>query len=237
MAEVYDQLMADAPYSEWVSLTQKIINQYHPDIQSILDLGCGTGEITCRLSEAGFQLTGVDLSEEMLSLAAQKSPGTKINWLHQDIRELKGLENFDCIVSFCDVLNYITTEEDLQRVFKNAYHSLTDSGLFIFDVHSLHHIQDHLLGETFAEVYDDISYIWLCDPGDMNDTVVHDLTFFLQSEDVYERFDEQHVQRGYSVSEIERQITSAGFQLLNICSDFKLDGSRDGDRLFFICQK
>ena len=90
-AYVYDYLMKDAPYQEWVEFVKKIARKYQLDEKSILDIGCGTGELAIRLKEAGFQPTGVDLSEEMLAVAIQKANENQhdIPFYHQDMRALE----------------------------------------------------------------------------------------------------------------------------------------------------
>ncbi|WP_139376908.1 class I SAM-dependent DNA methyltransferase [Halobacillus salinus] len=236
MAHVYDRLMEDAPYAHWQSYTREMINAYLPGASSILDLGCGTGEITRRLHEDGFRVTGVDLSSDMLTIAQQKSPAS-IQWLHQDITNLEGLTGYDCVVSYCDVLNYLVDPEQVTQAFANAFEALRPQGLFLFDVHSVEHVEQHLLGQTFAEVYDDVSFIWFCDEGDQPNKVVHDLTFFVQQGATYERFDEQHVQRVYDLQDLKQWLKQTGFNIKQVSADFQTAPHTDGDRLFFVCQK
>ncbi|MFC7320947.1 class I SAM-dependent DNA methyltransferase [Halobacillus campisalis] len=237
IAEVYDRLMQDAPYENWEAWTKRVINSYHPDTNRILDLGCGTGEITLRLA-GHYQMTGVDLSEDMLAVATSKDNAKTVQWLRQDITQLDGLYGFDCVFSFCDVLNYITDEKKLEDVFIRAYDALKADGLFLFDVHSVEHIVQHLYGQTFAEVYDEISYIWFCDPGESEYSLVHDLTFFVQNNEGHHvRFDETHFQRGYSTETLKQLLNKAGFDIESITSDFSNELNETGDRLFFVCRK
>src|SRR5690625_1457061 len=125
-ALLYDELMKDAPYSKWATLTQKLIEDR--DVSTIVDLGCGTGEITIRLAESGRQLYGVDLSTEMLAIAEQKEipNGANITWIKQDIRSLQGFSHIDLCISYCDVINYIISKQDIQKVFNNVYESLAE---------------------------------------------------------------------------------------------------------------
>ncbi|MFG6148452.1 class I SAM-dependent DNA methyltransferase [Halobacillus sp. B23F22_1] len=236
MAEVYDRLMKDAPYTDWVSWTKEVMAEHHPGAKTILELGCGTGEITNRLADS-YQMTGVDLSEDMLAIAANKDKRHQIQWLLQDISQLMGLSGYDAVISFCDVVNYIVREEQLLSVFKNAYSALQTNGLFLFDVHSLRHISNDLVGQTFAEVYDDLSYIWFCDQGEEQNTVEHDLTFFVKSGELFDRFDETHKQKGYSIDFLKEELRQVGFNILDIHSDFSYNSSIEGDRIFFVCQK
>ena len=237
MARVYDLLMDEAPYDHWVDFTKKMVRKFKPDAQTMLDVGCGTGEITHRLHREGFQMTGVDLSADMLTVAQQKDPRSNIEWLQQDMTTLEGMNGYDCVISYCDVFNYLTEDLQVQSAFDHIYNSLDAGGLFLFDVHSIDHIQEDLSGATFAEVRDDVSYIWFCDPGEQSNSVVHDLTFFVQNGKDYQRFDEVHEQRGYERKVLEDWLNQTGFELLGLYSDFNEEPSADGERWLFICRK
>lgn len=242
MAYVYDKLMMHAPYNEWVDFTQAAIKKSGKKIEQIADFGCGTGEITTRLAKAGYSMTGVDYSAEMLTYAEHKASKDKlsIQWICQDLRELEGLIHFDAVVSYCDVMNYITTEEELKLVFKRAADSLNDGGLFIFDVHSLSHVDHHYINQTFADVMDDASYIWFCSGGDVPGEMYHDLTFFSLDGKIYERFDEYHYQRTYSVAFYKKLLIATGFENVDVYADFELiDGNLDNnsERIFFLAEK
>lgn len=222
MANVYDLFMADAPYEKWVTFTEETIQSAGRPIKRIADLGCGTGEITTRLAKNGYSLVGIDYSEEMLTIAEQKSTESNmtIDWLHQDIRELDGLSGFDAAISYCDVINYLTKPEDVKQTFQQVYQLLNPGGLFIFDVHHLPYISNHYMNETFAEVTDDASYIWFCSPGEEIGEMYHDLTFFYLSNGIYVRFDEQHHQRTFSQNFYKEILASSGFENVKVYGDF-----------------
>ncbi|WP_431798762.1 methyltransferase domain-containing protein [Halobacillus andaensis] len=236
MAEVYDRLMMDAPYEDWVYWTKHMIMKFHGDASTILDLGCGTGEITIRLSQ-DYKMTGVDLSEDMLAIASNKDKHQQVQWLRQDISDLNGLSDFECVISYCDVMNYIVEERGLASVFQRAYQALQKNGLFMFDVHSSDHVNCNLLGQTFAEVYEDLSYIWFCDRGKEEDVIEHDLTFFIKNGDLFERFDETHYQKRYSERFLNDELKKTGFTILGVFADFSLTEKDEGERIFFVCQK
>lgn len=241
-AEVYDALMKEVPYEDWVTFTEFIINKYTHPTQSIIDLGTGTGEIALRLSNNGYNVTGVDLSEEMLSIAQQKaiSKKTNINWIHQDISHIDSIEKFDLAISYCDVINYLESKDDVKQTFNRVFHLLSAGGLFIFDVHSTNYMNGFLADQTFGTVTDDISYIWFCDSGDAPYQVHHDLTFFVRKGDLYERFDEYHTQQTYEVNDYLKWLSEAGFTIKGVHSDFSTEEGYDeteDDRIFIICQK
>ncbi|WP_202412506.1 class I SAM-dependent DNA methyltransferase [Halobacillus litoralis] len=237
MARVYDLLMQDAPYEQWVKFTKLMLQQYHSEGQRILDVGCGTGEITHRLHQEGFQMTGIDLSSDMLTVAQQKNPQAAIEWIQQDMTTLEGLSAYDCVISYCDVVNYLTDDQKVQQAFHSIYQSLAQGGVFLFDVHSIDHIRNDLSGATFAEVRDDLSFIWFCDPGELENSLVHDLTFFVGNDGKYHRFDEIHEQRGYDHTVLNAWLTQSGFKVQGVFSDFRETPSTDGERWLFVCTK
>lgn len=242
MAYVYDLFMDDAPYDKWVSFAEALINKVDFPVKNIADLGCGTGEITIKLAEKGYTMTGVDLSVEMLAKAEQKAREKQqpVQFLQQDLRALEGLNNIDVAISFCDVINYIISRQDIKQVFRNVWEALSDGGLFIFDVHSLNHVENNLVNETFADVTDEHSYIWFCEAGNESGEMFHELTFFFKNEDKYERFDESHHQKTLSINDYEQYLEEAGFQIKGIYADFSLeknDVQSDSERIFFFAEK
>ncbi|MGX1983154.1 methyltransferase family protein [Thermolongibacillus altinsuensis] len=240
-ANWYDYLMSDAPYDEWCTFVEEKVAKYGKG-KSLLDLGCGTGELSIRLAQKGFAVTGIDLSEHMLAVAQAKAEeiGLTIPFFQQDMRELNGFSPFDHIVCFCDSLNYLQTEKDVFETFQRVYAHLKDGGLFLFDVHSPFKIDHLFLGQgTFASNDEQVSYIWNCFPGEWKHSVEHDLTFFVKNENgTYERYDECHVQRTYEIDQYRKWLEEAGFHLLEICADFKNEPpSERSERIFFIAKK
>ncbi len=240
-AYLYDQLMVDAPYEEWVSFVLKVIEINEMDGQKLLDVGCGTGNIAIPLSKHGFSVTAVDLSEEMLFVAQQKSEseGTKVKFFQQDMRHLESLGLFDTAISLCDTINYLTDESDVVSTFQRVFEHLEQNGLFIFDVHSPFKINSMYKGNTYAYNGEDISYIWECFEGEKSDSVEHDLSFFVQTDEgLYERFDELHKQRTYPLSFYENALKESGFEILSITSDFSVETfSENAERWFFVAKK
>lgn len=239
LASLYDELMQDAPYDMWVNFTEKM--RANP-VQSILDVGCGTGQITRRLSQLGYHMTGVDLSEEMLTEAAYRSGGNnRIQWVKQDIRELSGFVDQQLIISYCDVINYVTEKEDVLKTFQAIYESLSPGGQFMFDVHSLNHVEK-MSDQVYSEVQEDYSYIWFCDRGDSPGAMTHDLTFFIREGEHYKRYDESHHQRTYSMSQYKSWLSRVGFSEVMTYGDFSetpidIDQENETERLFFVAKK
>lgn len=241
-AYLYDALMDEAPYDEWMALFKRKQSLYAPHAQTVLDLACGTGEITIRLLENGFDVTGVDLSADMLTVAQQKvsEKGYSIPLIQQDMTQLEGIGSFDAVVIFCDSLNYLKEESDFIETFSSVYDCLNDHGLFLFDVHSQYKIQNGYIGKSYSFNDDEISYIWNCFPGEFPDSVEHELTFFVYDEYTgkYDRYDEVHQERTFPVEQYKKWLEEAGFTIHSIDADFKDEPvTEKAERIFFTAQK
>ena len=240
LAELYDYLMEDAPYEEWMVFTRKAWERYGVHPKKVADLGCGTGTFIRYLLEHELDVFGVDLSSGMLQVAKEKlrrsHPAKKVKLSCQDIRQLNLDEPVDCILSFCDTLNYITEENGIRDVFTKVYEALKPGGLFIFDVHTPFKIAEIFGNEVFIETDEKVSYIWECEYREERKEVAHNLTFFVQEEgDVYHRYEECHHQRGYSILSLQSWLEEAGFIKLSISSDFTFDPvNEESERAFFI---
>lgn len=241
-AYLYDELMRETPYDQWVEYVLRQNKKYQVQANDILDVACGTGELSVWLAEAGFNVSGIDLSEDMLAVAHTKATerGLSIKFFQQDMTEMEGFQPFDLITIFCDSLNYLQTEEDVQKTFSRVYEYLQPQGLFMFDVHSLFKMNEIFNNATFAWDEERISYIWQCYQGEYPNSVEHDLNFFVLDDEtgLYERFDELHFQRTYSVEQYSKWLLNAGFELLEVSADF-LDQAPVGDseRIFFTAKK
>lgn len=239
-AYLYDELMEDAPYSEWLSFVKTSMSKYLKNGTRFLDVGCGTGSMTILLAKEGFDVTGVDLSSDMLMVAKEKAETEKvsISLFQQDMRELEGLGSFDYVTILCDSLNYILTEEDVKRTFLSARNHLTAGGLLLFDVHSIHKINEIFIGQTFGSNEERLSYIWQCYEGELENSVEHDLSFFIQNGTKYDRYDELHTQRTFSVDDYTQWLIECGYDLLNVSADFlPEDPSDESERILFVAKK
>lgn len=241
---MYDRLMTHAPYDAWVSFTQQMIAKKGKMVNTIVDLGCGTGEIAIHLQKLGYHVTGVDVSADMLSCANEKAMATpiKMDWIQQDIRKLNGFSNIDLCISYCDVINYITNVTDLLVVFRRVYESLAANGLFIFDIHSLHYAESSLAGHTFTEVTDELVYIWECERGENIGEMYHHLTFFMEENgrDTYQRADEVHHQQVYDITVYEKLLKESGFSKIEFYHDFIIDkefSPEKSERIFIVAEK
>ncbi|MCM3673297.1 class I SAM-dependent methyltransferase [Peribacillus simplex] len=241
-AYVYDELMKDAPYEKWLMILTAKLEQYGIDGRKVLDLACGTGEMTVELAQHGFEVTGVDLSDEMLLVANEKAVklGLSIPLFQQNMAELEGLGQFDCVTIFCDSLNYLRDEEDIVKTFSRVHEHLKDGGLFLFDIHSIYKMEEIFRDNTFAVNGEEVSYIWDCYPGEEPYSVEHDLSFFVRDDGsgLYDRFDELHYQRTYPVEQYKKWLEQAGFTVSEIMADLEeAPLATETERILFVASK
>lgn len=234
-AKVYDQLMDDTLYGKWLTYTQKHVSEN----QTMLELGCGTGILGIMLKEAGYDLTGLDLSEEMLSLAYDRQTESKVFFplLQRNMKNLSELPEYDSVICYSDALCYMEDETALAKVFEEVYSVLSTEGVFLFDVHSLHKMELFQEFSFHAEV-DDIVFLWDSYEGEHEGSVDHHLTFFVETEEGrYERFEEVHSERTYPVEVYIQLLKKAGFRTVDVTADFTDTVESDSERWFFKVRK
>lgn len=179
----------------------------------VLDLGCGTGTITELLYEKGYDMIGVDSSEEMLQIALDKKLETRsdILYLCQDMRELDLYSTVGTVVSVCDSLNYLLMDEDVLQTFHLVNNYLFPGGIFIFDFNTIYKYEEVIGDATIAENREDCSFIWENFYSCEDHINEYDVTVFeRQEDDLYRRFTETHYQRGYTLEEMKTFLEKAG---------------------------
>lgn len=241
-AYIYDELMQDAPYDMWEKFVIQRLNHYGCKGTSLLDLGCGTGELSIRFAQKGFDVTGVDLSADMLAVARAKAEeqSLSIPFYEQDMAKLEGLGLFDVIGIFCDSLNYLQSEEMVIHTFAKAFQHLEEGGILFFDVHSIFKLNEVFIGRTFTYNDDDLVYIWDSFPGEVPNSVEHELSFFVldKPSGKYDRFDELHEQRTFPIEQYTIWLKEAGFEIVEITADFtERPPGPQSERIFFMAKK
>ena len=211
-ASVYDTFMEETPYDKWCGRIVKIFKDNGIKNGLVCELGAGTGEMTRRLRDKGFDMIGVDNSEEMLAVARSKeeASGTDILYLCQDMREFELYGTVRGIVSVCDSINYITDTDDLTTVFRLVNNYLDPGGVFVFDFNTRHKYRDVIGDTTIAESREDESFIWENSYYPDENINEYNITFFVREGELFKRFSETHIQRGYTLSEIKKCIKAAG---------------------------
>ena len=240
-AKVYDMFMDNVDYEAWCSYLTERLKEYKINNGLVLELGCGTGTMTEMLAEAGYDMIGVYNSEEMLAEAMEKrvESGHDILYLLQDMQEFELYGTVRAIISVCDCMNYLTEEEDFLQVLKLANNYLDPGGIFIFDVNTDYKYREVIGDSTIAENREDSSFIWENSFDPETGMNVYELTLFLLREDgLYEKEEEIHYQRAYTVDAIRRMIADSGMELLHIYDAYTLEPPRaDSERLTFIVKE
>lgn len=240
-ARVYDMFMDNIDYPSWSVYLTQLLREYGVEDGLLLELGCGTGSMTELLAEQGYDMIGVDNSEEMLAEAMEKrvESGHDILYLLQDMQEFELYGTVRAIISVCDCMNYLTEEEDFLQVLKLANNYLDPGGIFIFDVNTDYKYREVIGDSTIAENREDSSFIWENSFDPETGMNVYELTLFLLREDgLYEKEEEVHYQRAYTVDAIRRMIADSGMELLHIYDAYTLEPPRaDSERLTFIVKE
>lgn len=240
-AEVYDKFMDNVPYEEWCEYIITLLKEYGINDGLVLDLGCGTGNITEILSDSGYDMIGVDNSEEMLAIAMDKrmAGGKNILYLLQDMREFELYGTVKAVVSVCDSMNYITDIEDLTEVFRLVNNYLDPGGVFIFDMNTIYKYRELLGCNTIAESREDASFIWenYFDEEEMVNE--YDLTIFVrEQEDLFRKYEEYHYQKAYDIEDVKEVLAEAGLEFVAVYDAFTKDPvGETSERVYFIARE
>ncbi|MCG7338574.1 class I SAM-dependent methyltransferase [Staphylococcus sp. ACRSN] len=232
MSLFYDQLTMDQPYESWLA----IVRTFAEGHDSVLDIGCGTGSFTSLLSEYE-DVTGMDLSVDMLAIASQKSK--HVNWIEGDMTDFNLSRQFGVITIFCDSLNYLQEQNDVISTFQHVNNHLENDGVFMFDVHTTHKMDTLFNNQSYIDESDDVFLGWEAVQGDAAHSVWHDMSFFVKKDNgQYERFDESHYQRTYTKKQYIDMLKHSGFTNIKTFVDFDINNEdEEGQRLFFIVKK
>jgi SAM-dependent methyltransferase len=344
-AEVYDTFMDNVPYEEWASYLISLLKEYSIEDGVVLELGCGTGNLTRILAESGYDMIGIDNSYEMLEIARDReyeddyyegsldyeeddfyedgleyeadnnyeanlnlqdknnmgihinsdgmepsnsslknednilsgvnndsySPTTfdedsdselnnydegygegnlsRILYLEQDMRDFELFGTVRAIVSICDSMNYITSEDDLLKVFTLANNYLDKGGMFIFDMNTEYKYKHILADNTIAENRDDCSFIWENYYDEEKQLNEYNVTIYVSATDeldevknndgrLYERFVETHYQKAYSIEKVKELIIKAGLEFIAVYDAFTHNEPNEtSERVYFITKE
>lgn len=240
-AEVYDRLMEDIPYREWCEYITGLLQEYGISQGLLLELGCGTGTMTERLAHEGYDMIGVDASQEMLMQAMKKreASGLDILYLNQDMREFELYGTVRGVVSVCDSMNYILEEEDLVKVFSLVNNYLDPQGIFIFDLKTQHYYKDLTGDAVYGQAEDDVCMIWENYYYEEERINEYHVTMFLREEDGrYKREEEMHYQRAYSVEEVRRAMERAGLEFIAVYEEgTKNPATESSTRIYFVARE
>ena len=236
-ALIYDEFM-NVPYDKWANYIENIWNKNGLKPKLVLDMACGTASLTGILAKKGYDMIGIDESEDMLAIARAKCDN--VLFLQQDICDFELYGTVDSIISSCDSINYIIDEGELQNCFRLVNNYLNPGGIFIFDINSPYKYEKILADNTFAATDDKAAYIWENHYDSQTKINEYALTFFIKSgtQGLYAKHEELHYQRAYEIDEIMQAIAKAGLKPLGIYGELTFgQPKKDCQRIFFVAQR
>lgn len=211
----------------------------------VLDLACGTGNLTLKLQEFGYDLIGLDISSDMLEIAREqeekKSGKNEILWLAQDMVDLDLFGTVAAMVCGTDGINHIIGEKDLKSFFKKVYNFLEYSGIFVFDSLSERYFKEVVGNNTYCVSDDFESCIWQSTYNEKRRQVNYNITTYEMIDEqnkVYKRFDDIVIERAWTHKNLEKHIKTANLEIIDVFSSINEDPKGDLDlRSYYVVQK
>ncbi|WP_319371367.1 class I SAM-dependent methyltransferase [uncultured Ilyobacter sp.] len=232
-AKVYDKFMEFADYDGWHDFVSYVIKGNNPGAKTLLDLGCGTGEVLKRFIRE-YECTGVDLSEEMLFIAKEKlsDSGKEIPLLCQNMKDLSLDKKYDIVISLFDTVNHLLSIGDLERLFEKIKIHLNTGGIYIFDVVDRNFMDEMFQDGFFIDKRDDMTVIWEHYRENQLDHI--DTTFFVREKNgLYKKYNEEHTKKIFTHREIQLTAKKSGLHVENIYEESSLAG----ERFFYVIKK
>lgn len=243
VATIYDDLMRGISYGMWVQYVRQLWGSRGCRPRSVLDVACGTGNMSFRLAEGGIRVVGVDYAEAMIRAAKEKqasSPGFEKNpvFICQNACDMHLGETFDAAISLFDSLNYILDYADLKKAFSGVFQHLCPGGVFVFDMNTVFALRHHFFDQDNLSVGSYPRYMWRSTWDESTHLCTVEMDFEFMEHGVVEQFHETHRQRGYTLEEVSSALEDTGFvdtQFYNAYS-FRPLRARS-DRLYCVCSR
>lgn len=236
----YDTFMQDVDYDAWCDFYAECFRRFSDvPVQSVVDVGCGTGSITVPMCARGYKMTGLDISEEMLALAAKKAEDEHrdIRFLGSDMRSFNLGFMADAAISSFDCMNYLLKTADVQASLYRVHENIEKGGVFVFDVSTPYKYKNILADNTFVYENDDVFLTWENYFNEKTSICDFYLTFFIREGRLYRREDEEQRQRCYALRTIRKALKEAGFSIVCECADVDFSPLTDeSERCFFVCK-
>ena len=239
LAASYDELTQDVGYEKRAAFVEKLFLRSHIPVHTVLALACGTGTMTALLTERGYELIGVDGSEDMLLEAREKAQaltGVPPLFLHQSMPELDLYGTVEAAICCLDSINYLTRPRDVQRTFARLHDAIAPGGSLVFDIHAVSKMEK-LDGEVLLDEREDVFCLWRTRYRKNVKMLDYEVDLFrLQPDGAWERdFEEPH-QRAYTVEELTAWLEEAGFTAIRTHGELKLRRANERDgRIYFSC--
>ena len=242
LAGCYDQLTYDVHYAAWADYLQRHFRRRGLPGNTVLDLACGTGSLTRELAQRGYEMIGVDLSPEMLAEAAEKNRDAgevPPIFLCQSMDNLDLYGTVDACVCCLDSVNYVTSPKKLQRAFQRVHLFLTPGGLFLFDINTPEKLE-RMDGQVFLDETEDTYCVWRAEYSKRSRICSYFMDIFRLDREsgTWERGEELHRERAYTIPELTDYLRQAGFQDIKVYGQLKMRPPVPGEeRVFFAARK
>lgn len=239
-AQYYDILTANIDYKARAEYFDSIVKKFGGKKGILLDVGCGTGSLTECFCKLGYDCLGVDVSQEMLTVALDKKidGDLPIQYLHQDMKKLNLYGNVDVSVCALDALNHLSSLANISKAFKSISKFTNPDGLFIFDVNTIYK-HKHILGDnTFIYDTDEVYCVWQNTYKPKKNEVLIELDFFEKRGDVYCRYEESFSEYAYKIADIDKLLTENGFKVEAHYDYDSFDApARNSEKIIFVARK
>ena len=239
----YDLLMKNADYESRFGYIIGLLAENGIGEGILLDMACGTGTLSKMFAQKGFDVVGIDASEEMLSRAQEKKLEESFDalFLCQKMEELDMFGTVDAAVCTLDSLNHVTEKEKISEIFRRVALFMNDNGLFIFDVNTLYKHRRVLENNAFVFDTENVFCVWQNTLLEDNETTQINLDIFEgdeEEEDVYIRYSEEFFERGYELDFLKKTLENYRFEVVGIYDDMTKEPVReDSERAVFVCKK
>ena len=238
LASSYDCLTEDVAYERRAVFLQKLMGKSRIPVHTVLDLACGTGTMTCLLAEAGYEMIGVDLSEDMLAEAAGKQVSEgKIPpiYLCQSMDRLDLYGTVEAAVCCLDSLNYLTDVRTLRRTLQRLHLFVAPGGVFIFDINTPQKLRS-LDGQIFLDEREDVYCVWRTEFEKRSRICTFGMDIFRLEGDAWQRYAEEHREKAWEVEELTALLREAGFGHIRTWGDCRLRAPKaEEERIYFTC--
>ena len=239
LASSYDRLTWDVDYAAVVDFYWQILSKEQLNPRTAVDLACGTGSVSVLLAEKGLQVTGVDMSEEMLCQASQKAiqADLPIRFVCQRLEKLRLPRGVDLAVCALDSLDYITDPADCRQAICRAYKALNPGGCFIFDVNTPEKLRA-MDGQVFLDEDDDVYCVWRGEFDEKANICTYGMDLFQRQGAAWQRSWEEHREYAYSRQQLEDFLKDAGFTSIEVFGDRRMEAPNEQDqRIYFKARK
>lgn len=237
LAGAYDALTYDIPYETILIFWETVLSSLGKQPRAVLDMACGTGSLSVLLATKGYSVLGSDISEEMLTEAADKASDLENPpfFICQSMQALALPQKVDWIVSCLDGINYLTDPADCREAFRRCYENLAEGGVLSFDINSAYKLRN-LDGEVWLDENEDTYCVWRTEFEERENICYYGMDIFTRLEDdTWQRDFEEHRQYAYGVEELKTYLTEAGFGEVRIFGDLTMDAPRENTQRIFFC--